>query len=150
MGRVRGISIGVAAMLMGVAAGMGSMATTYVPTASAEPCPTCEQQDVKFFLSPSSNISCELDYRRADLPDTAYCVSRKPPQSVSMNPEGVLDVCGGERCMSDPPLEATTLGYGQSTGIGPFTCRSEESGMTCTVVSGRGFTISDSGIASIG
>jgi hypothetical protein len=47
-------------------------------------------------------------------------------------------------------LMATTLRYGQTTGIGPFTCRSEGSGVTCRVASGRGFTISTSGIAPVG
>lgn len=151
MGRVLRTSIGVITMaLVGTLGGIAYPTIGFGSTAKAEPCSGCEQQNVRFFLSPSGNISCELDYRRAGLPDTAYCVSRTPQQSVSMNPEGVLDVCTGENCMSDPPLEATTLGYGQTTGIGPFTCRSEESGMTCTVTSGRGFTISASGIAPIG
>lgn len=98
----------------------------------------------------TGNISCELDFQRAGLPDTAYCVSRQPPQSVSMNPEWEFDVCDGENCMSDPPLEATTSHYRQTTGIGPFTCRSEESGVACRVAPGLGFTISTAGIAPVG
>lgn len=137
---------GVTMVLMSAGSGMSYAAISLVPEAWAEP----DQQNVKFFVSPSGNISCELDFQRAGLPDTAYCVSREPQQSVSMNPAGVLDVCDGESCMSDPPLEATTLRYGQTTGIGPFTCRSEEIGVTCRVASGRGFTISTSGIAPVG
>ncbi|MCB0940572.1 MAG: hypothetical protein KDB72_10080 [Mycobacterium sp.] len=52
--------------------------------------------------------------------------------------------------MSDPPLEATTSHYRQTTGIGPFTCRSEESGVACRVAPGLGFTISTAGIAPVG
>lgn len=147
MGRLRKSSLRIAtvALVCGMT-GIGCAAMVLSPSAGADP----DQENVKFFVSPSGNISCELDFQRAGLPDTAYCVSSQPQQSVSMTPEGVLDVCGGESCMSDPPLEATTLRYGQTTGIGPFTCRSEEIGVTCRVASGRGFTISTSGIAPVG
>jgi hypothetical protein len=114
------------------------------PTARAEP-------GVQFFHSPSGNISCEIDYQRGyGTQDSAYCVSGTPPQHVSMNPDGVLTVCTGESCMSNGPEDAVTLPYNHTTGLGPFTCLSEVSGMTCTVGSGRGFTISRSGITPVG
>lgn len=115
-----------------------------IPTAQADP-------GVQFFHSPSGNISCEIDYRRGqDNPDSAYCVSADPPQHVSMNPDGVLEVCKGVSCMSNGPTDAFTLNYGRTTGLGPFTCLSEVSGMICTVDSGKGFTISRSGITPVG
>lgn len=114
------------------------------PTAQAD-------AGVKFFHSPSGNILCQVSYQRGpgDL-DSAYCVSRYPPQNVSMDPDGVLTVCTGMSCMSNGPTDQENLPYGQSTGLGPFTCLSEVSGMTCTVGSGRGFTISRSGITPVG
>ena len=115
-----------------------------VPTARAEP-------GVKFFHSPSGNISCEIDYQRGSgTPDSAYCVSFEPPQHVSMNPDGVLAVCKGESCLSNGPIDQVNLPYDHTTGLGPFTCLSEVTGLTCTVASGRGFTISRSGITPVG
>jgi len=119
------------------------LVTPLGPTAQAEP-------GVKFFHSPSGNISCEINYQRGyGIPDSAYCVSGKPPQNVSMNSDGVLTVCTGESCLSNGPEDEVTLPYNHTTGIGPFTCLSEVSGVTCTVVSGRGFTISNSGITPV-
>ena len=115
-----------------------------------DPCSWCDTPNVKFFQSPSGNISCEIDYQRGyGMPDTAYCVSFRPLQNVSMNSDGVLTVCTGESCGSNPPQGEPTLPYNHTTGIGPFTCLSEVSGVTCTVVSGRGFTISNSGITPV-
>ena len=115
-----------------------------------DPCTWCDTPNVKFFQSPSGNISCEIDYQRDyRISDTAYCVSFRPLQNVSMNSDGVLTVCTGESCGSNPPQGEPTLPYNHTTGIGPFTCLSEVSGVTCTVVSGRGFTISNSGITPV-
>jgi len=99
-----------------------------VPSAAADN-PICSA-NVCSFYSPSHKISCELDRQRGpDMPDTA---------------------CTGETCLGNPGLGQGTLAYGQTAGIGPFTCRSEVSGITCTVASGRGFTISSSGITPAG
>jgi serine/threonine protein kinase, bacterial len=134
--------------------------TTTVPARTPEPglvnnandpCSWCDTPNVKFFQSPSGNISCEIDYKRGyGMSDTAYCLSLKPLQNVSMNSDGVLTVCTGESCGSNPPEGEPTLPYNHTTGIGPFTCLSAVSGLTCTVVSGRGFTISNSGITAVG
>jgi serine/threonine protein kinase, bacterial len=117
-----------------------------------DPCSWCDTPNVKFFQSPSGNISCEIDYQRGyGMTDTAYCDSGRPPQNVSMNSDGVLTVCtAGESCLSNGPVGEPTLPYNHTTGIGPFTCLSEVSGVTCTVVSGRGFAISNSGITPVG
>jgi hypothetical protein len=106
------------------------------------------------FYSPSHNISCEIDYQRgAGTPDMAYCQIAPPQllqQSVHMDPTGAFAVCTGETCLGNPGLGQATLAYGQTAGIGPFSCLSEVSGVTCTVTSGRGFTISSSGITPAG
>jgi hypothetical protein len=144
--------VGAATVLLGAATGMAFSAPSSAPRATADTCSWCDTPNVQFFASPSGNISCEIDYRRGALPDSAFCVSGTPPQNVSMNSQGVLSICsGGDSCLSNPPVGEPTLEYGQSKGIGPFVCQSETSGMTCTVApSGRGFTISGSGIARVG
>jgi hypothetical protein len=112
--------------------------------------PACTQT-VCAFLSPSRNISCEIDYQRdPGIPDTTYCQSMSPAQSVHMSPSGQLAKCEGDSCLGNPGIGTPTLAYGQMAGIGPFSCRSEVSGTTCTVTSGRGFTISRAGVTSVG
>jgi hypothetical protein len=123
-----------------------------MPHATADN-PICSA-NVCSFYSPSHNISCEIDYQRgAGTPDMAYC-QIAPPQllqpSVHMDPTEAFAVCTGETCLGNPGLGQATLAYGQTAGIGPFSCLSEVSGVTCTVTSGRGFTISSSGITPAG
>ena len=48
------------------------------------------------FLSPSRNISCELDYQRgSEIPDETFCQTNSPPQSVHMSTSGVFNTCTG-------------------------------------------------------
>ncbi|WP_231974754.1 hypothetical protein [Mycobacterium sp. E1747] len=119
-------------------------AIAFAPPAAAD------QDSYVTFLSPTRNISCEIDYQRRGIPDSTFCFTIAPPQSVTMDPAGVLSRCTGESCLANPPEGTPTLAYGQAKGTGPFTCRSETDGVTCTVVSGRGFTISNSGITAVG
>ena len=87
------------------------------------------------------------------MPDMTYCQIAPPQpvqQSVHMDPAGAFTVCTGETCLGNPGLGQATLAYGQTAGIGPFSCLSEASGITCRVTSGRGFTISSSGITPAG
>ncbi len=100
------------------------------------------------FLSPSGNISCEVDNGYAGL-HQVYCQTFSPAESVTMSPRGVLKKCAGDKCLGNPAENAPTLAYGSSTGTGPFRCWSATDGVTCTV-SGRGFRISRSGIAVVG
>ena len=107
-----------------------------------------------FFLSPSGNISCEVD--EAAPPGTqgsaplAYCQSVSPPQSVRLDSDGSLTPCAGVSCLGNPPQDALTLAYGQTARHGPFSCLSQTSGITCKAPSGQGFTISRSGITAVG
>ncbi len=84
------------------------------------------------------------------MPDGAYCMSINPPQHALIGPDGTLqDVCTNDMsCLSNGPVGEPVLAYGQSRGIGPFMCHSEQSGMTCTA-NGKGFTISSSGIVPV-
>jgi len=100
------------------------------------------------FLSPSENISCEID-------DSAsirqvFCETISPPQSVTMTVDGTLTTCMGEQCLGNAGEETPTLPYGSATGTGPFRCLSTSQGVTCTVASGKGFKIAAGGIAQFG
>jgi len=99
------------------------------------------------FLSPSGNISCEIDDNRADLTQ-AYCQTITPPQSVTMGITGKYTTCTGEQCLGNPGTNTPTLAYGTATGVGPFRCESATNGVTC-MAGGKGFRISTSGITSV-
>lgn len=109
-----------------------------------------DQDNYVAFLSPSRNISCEIDYQRPGIPDETFCFTISPPASVRMDTGGALSRCAGESCLANPADGTPILSYGQTMGAGPFSCRSGAAGVTCTVVSGRGFTISSSGITPVG
>lgn len=102
------------------------------------------------FLLPSRNIGCELNFHRGSgMTDEAYCQSDSPPQSVRMTPAGAFKTCTGETCLGNAGEGTPVLGYGQSAAVGPFTCRSDTNGVTCTA-SGRGFTLSNAGVTPVG
>ncbi|WP_264045149.1 hypothetical protein [Mycobacterium paraffinicum] len=128
---------------------LGGAGTVLAPQAFT-PLAAADQDNYVAFLSPSRNISCEIDYQRRGLPDETFCFTLSPPASVRMDTGGGLSRCAGVSCLANPAEGTPILGYGQTMGAGPFTCRSETGGVTCTVVSGRGFTISSSGIAPVG
>ncbi len=112
--------------------------------------PVCTATSCSFLL-PSRNLGCEMSYHRGnDIPDETYCQTDSPPQTVRMSTDGSFKSCVGETCLGNPGEGTPTLGYGQSAAVGPFNCRSEVSGITCTVTSGRGFTISRAGITPVG
>jgi hypothetical protein len=100
------------------------------------------------FLSPSGNISCEVDYHRAGVPDLAYCETVNPARSVTMGVTGAYKACAGQQCESNAGESTPTLAYGAETGVGPFLCRSATTGVTCTA-GGKGFLISTSGITAV-
>ena len=121
------------------------------PPAAANPYSGSDDAHVQFFRSPSSNIHCEIDFQRGHgVPDGAYCMSVSPLQNVTIRPDGSLaNVCTNDSsCGSNGPTDEGVLAYGQSAVLGPFTCLSEESGMTCTA-NGRGFKISSAGIVPV-
>jgi hypothetical protein len=99
------------------------------------------------FLSPSDNISCEVDYHRAGLTE-AYCQTVAPARSVTMDATGHYTTCTGQQCLGNPGEGTPTLAYGTATGVGPFRCESATAGVTC-VADGRGFQISSSGITAV-
>ncbi len=100
----------------------------------------------RFFLSPSHNISCEIDVGQVGIPDQAYCQTMQPPASATLSVSGKARRCHGTGCIGNPPEHDPTLAYGRSVSLGPFRCTSRSSGVTCADRGGR-FTISRSGIA---
>jgi hypothetical protein len=119
------------------------------PRAAADN-PVCRQTWCSF-LSPSRNIGCEMDYQRGTgIPDETYCQTTSPPQSVHLSTDGTFKTCTGESCLGNAGQGTPTLPYGQTAWLGPFSCRSEESGIACKVTSGRGFSISNAGITPTG
>jgi hypothetical protein len=110
--------------------GIATAAVVFAPLATA---------DTYAFLSPTGNISCEME-------NIIYCQTFSPPQSVHMSADGTVTPCTAEGCVGNPGIGTPTLAYGQSASRGPFTCVSQTDGVTCTVASGHGFTISSSGI----
>ena len=99
------------------------------------------------FLSPTGNISCEVDYHRAGL-TRAYCQTVKPARSVTMDANGSYKTCAGEQCLGNAGEGTPTLAYGTATGVGPFRCESAATGITC-VADGKGFRVSTSGITPV-
>ena len=81
---------------------------------------------------------------------SAYCFSMTPPQHAQMDAAGVVQKCQGETCLSNPPVGTPTMPYGTKMVLGPFTCLSATTGVTCTIASGKGFMISGSGITDVG
>ena len=98
------------------------------------------------FLSPSGNISCEVHYQDAGLTE-AYCQTRTPARSVTLDATGAYKTCTEGGCIGDPGEGTPTLAYGQATGVGPFRCESATTGVTCTA-NGKGFHIDNTGITA--
>jgi hypothetical protein len=112
-----------------------------IPQAGADS-PACTAS-MCAFLSPSRNISCEINYKRdPGISDEAYCQTYSPPQSAHLSTGGVVTSCTGVSCVGNPG--------DQTAGVGPFSCTSKPDGITCTTSPGHGFTISNAGITTIG
>lgn len=99
------------------------------------------------FVSPSGNISCEVDDNRNGI-TVAYCQTGTPPQSVKMGVDGGYTTCAGVQCLANAGIGTPTLAYGTATGVGPFVCESATTGVTCTA-NGKGFRISTAGITPV-
>ncbi|MFZ4371781.1 MAG: hypothetical protein ACOYO2_00975 [Mycobacterium sp.] len=163
---MRGPLVGLAAAVLGAATSISISSAFFLPQATADTgCATgqtgyvdvCDTPNTQIFGSPSGNIYCAitngLDNGSTAAAWTTYCKSNTPPQTVSMDSQGLLTVCSDVSCMGNPMADGIEpeLPYGESKLFGPFICVSETDGMNCTVAaSGRGFTISKSGIDPVG
>jgi hypothetical protein len=103
---------------------------------------------VRFFQTPTHNISCEIDSGRAGVPDAAYCQTLAPAASATLRANGTLKTCHGMGCLGNPPENDPVLAYGHRVVLGPFRCVSRASGVSCVGKTGRGFAISRSGVSS--
>jgi hypothetical protein len=103
------------------------------------------------FRTPSGNIGCIYsdgpNYLRCDLRSGLNPRPRQPAgcqeaygDSVSMNGTGRSHLV----CHGDTALEpsARVVYYGNSIRVGPFTCKSRTTGLTCTNASGHGWFLS--------
>ena len=103
------------------------------------------------FLSPSKNISCEIDSNFGPSAITsALCLTISPPKSVTLGADGTLTECTGVTCLSNAGENTPTLGYGMSITLAPFTCSSSTAGVKCTLADGDGFLISSAGTMALG
>jgi hypothetical protein len=103
------------------------------------------------FVSPSKNISCEIDSNFGQTAITStLCLTASPPKSVTLGTDGTLTECTGVSCLSNGGLNTPTLAYGMSITLGPFTCSSSTAGVKCTLASGDGFLISSAAVAALG
>ncbi len=137
-----------AALALGVSLTLGYSAFLAPTTAGATTTVTAPAQTAHGgeFLSPSGNISCEIDNGYIGL-HQVYCQTISPPRSVVLARTGIFKVCKGQQCLGNPADNTPVLAYGHSTASGPFRCLSTTAGVTCTV-GGKGFQISRSGITA--
>jgi hypothetical protein len=99
--------------------------------------------DVRWFHSPSGNISCEAGANRLRLGTYAFCATVTPARCVRLTGNGQMRVQRGLPCQGNAPETSITLAYGKSVRVGPFRCTSRRDGMRCVlVVTGHGFLIS--------
>lgn len=119
----------------------GSTTTSTTAVVTSVPCPSAGSTTVCEFYSPTKNISCEINT------SNALCLTITPARSATLAADGTYMACQGETCLSNAGLGTQSLAYGTSTSNGTYTCLSLPTGMTCTAT-GRGFTISTSGIVS--
>ena len=117
---------------------------TLTATLHAQPAPTG-------FQSPSKNIACQFfDYNKQNvLRCDIGAMETKPRRpadcdldyggAFEMNAKGpAARICHGDTVM-DKALPV--LGYGEVWQLGGFTCRSEQTGVTCFNTERRGFSL---------
>jgi hypothetical protein len=122
--------------------------TTGVAVAATERLPaTIRTKHGGEYLSPSRNISCELDWQVRGLQPTAYCQTMVPPRSVSLSAAGVVKKCAGTSCVGNPAENARPLPYMTSAAAGPFLCASRIDGFACSAA-GTAFLIAKAGIVT--
>jgi hypothetical protein len=132
----------------------GMLATPKTSTPPPKPTTTTRATTASFF-SPIHGLSCEMDDRGSAV--GVYCQSVSPPShSVHMTLGGKLTICSGgtittSHCLGNPGIGTPTLAYGEQVTVGPFRCRSQRAGVTCTVItSGKGFLITGARVKPIG
>ena len=130
------------------------------PTQDAEEAAPPEPTVSETFASESRNITCEV----TDV--SATCViaqlgTQPAPVDGCDGTVGYKVVLGADGSVEQPcvpaaeqpqpaPGDTAILDYGTSKTVGPFTCDSAETGMTCReTATGKGFTIARAGIRTL-
>lgn len=114
-------------------------------TSTAAPVRTSAQFDA------SSGVHCEMNDPNVN-GFYVFC-NANARESVGLGPSGVpTGTCHGTTahpCIGNP--EGPTLAYGKQITVGRFRCRSQRSGVICTVIkSGKGFFINSSKVTAVG
>src|SRR3974390_1083198 len=133
---------GTAATTTGSGTAAPTVVQTTVVTTGALGHPTSGME----FLSPSGNISCQIDDGPPFPDQSAYCQSVSNDTPAPLGPDGVDRPCHNSGCLGNPASNIPVLAYGKSVTLGPFTCSSATDGMTC-MAAGKGFLISRAGVA---
>jgi len=101
-------------------------------------------------------IGCELAAGGPGLGTFVYCLSAPTPAkavSVQMSAAGKLQICRGEKCMSNPPDGEAMLRAGQSVSAGPFRCtvlKGTNPKVRCLVTKlGHGFQLGPLGLTRL-
>ncbi|NHC14683.1 DUF6636 domain-containing protein [Motilibacter deserti] len=121
--------------------------------ALALPAPAAHADDMVWFQTPSRNIQCAVYSAdgwqlRCDMLETTNTPPRRPRScDFDYGHAFGLTATGKGRylCVSDfvgDPERARTVKYGRSIRVGPFTCSSRESGLTCSNRRAHGFSLS--------
>jgi hypothetical protein len=111
--------------------------------------------DTCAFSAPWGTSSCQISLGGQG--PTVYCQTvpavlgqGPPPQSVAMDADGTLTPCTGVACVGNAATGTPTLALGHDLSVGPFTCLSAATEVSCTVTSGRGFIVSETAITPVG
>lgn len=141
-----------------------SSTTAKVATTAPTPDPSAPTASAgsRAFVSPTGNISCEIN------PDptpgstfadgsavTPYvsCQTTDPPRRAILTDDYKVTRCSGADCVGDPGSGTPVLPYGKRVSVGPFRCTSEKGGVTCVENRadgpGSGFKIAKSGITDV-
>jgi hypothetical protein len=108
------------------------------------------------FYSPSRNVSCEMNDGRPGVGSYVYCQSMDRPHTVKMGLDGKLKICRDAsttttHCLGNPGERTPVLAYGKAITLKHFRCRSQQAGVTCTVIkTGKGFRIDRNGVRRVG
>jgi hypothetical protein len=137
-GRTWICTVGVA-LSLSLAVVFGSVGT---PTARAQ---------VSSFLTPSGNIGCIAfsGYLRCDIAHKSWRKTWRTPCQMGIRGDSLqmrgtgrpIWLCHGDTALS-PLGTRPVLPYGRTWHLGPFTCTSRITGLTCSNRSGHGFFLS--------
>ncbi len=99
------------------------------------------------FLSPDGSVWCQIG--TTGEVDRAWCATRAPQRSAQVARDGTVQVCHDTVCTKNWGTGSPRLHAGQRSRVGPYRCTGDAAGMTCTVASGQGFTISTAGVTQL-